>query len=280
MATRTIFGFSSISVVLLIAAAPASASPYTDAVLANNPLAYFQFNETSGTVADNTGSLMAAADGTFGTGVTPNQASYDANLGTAYAFSGGAVRVPDNAAFDVGTGPFSVEMWFNTNNDARGDLFTYKGGGGDFGIQSNSQGDPAGFDASVTAYFNAPNGTAGADKGLWHHVVVTRGAASIFNLYIDGALASSGTDGDSWNIANDILIGSNHSGNPSNIAIAFDGLIDEVAIYDTALSANDVANHFAAATAIVPEPASIAIWSLLGLAGLGYAVRPQRIRCA
>ena len=36
--------------------------------------------------------------------------------------------------FDRGTGDFAVEMWMNADVTSRGDLFTYKGGGSDFGI--------------------------------------------------------------------------------------------------------------------------------------------------
>jgi len=52
----------------------------------------------------------------------------------------GRVQVPDHAAFDFGTGPYAIEMWFNPVNAAiRGDLFTYKGAAGDFGIHVASQ---------------------------------------------------------------------------------------------------------------------------------------------
>ena len=53
--------------------------------------------------------------------------------------------------------------------------------------------------------------------------------------------------------------------------------IDELAIYTTALTATQILAHYEAATApevVIPEPATIAIWMLLGMVGLlGYARR-------
>lgn len=266
-------------------ASSASASPYSDAVLANNPLAYYRFNETSGGTATNLGSLGASANGSYLGGISLNQSSYNTanptNLGPSAGFDGssGRVQIPDVAGFNLGTGPFSVEFWFNTTVTAtgRGDLFTYKGGGGDFGIHSNSQA-PTG---SVSTYFNAFNGPAGntngvpAAMGTWHHYAVTRDAANIFNIYMDGALAFSGSDGDSWNIANDLLIGANHGGSPGSPGTFFNGRIDEVAIYGSALSLANIQAHIAAAN-VVPEPTSIGIWAMATLATISVCVYRQR----
>lgn len=97
-------------------------------------------------------------------------------------------------------------------------------------------------------------------------------------MYIDGSLGFSGTDTDTWNIANDILIGSNHGGDPSSLSLSFTGLIDEVAIFNTALSAADVAAHFAAATAAVPEPSAITLWLLIGIAGIAVGIYRRKRR--
>lgn len=236
----------------LFSGTQANASLYTNTVLSDTPLVYLPFNETSGTTATNLGSLGAAGNGTYNN-VALNQASANTSLGTAAGFAGnGAVRITDNAAFDVGTGAFTVEMWYRTTVDGRGDLFTYKGAGGDYGLHSNSQQpDPAGFDGSASTFFGGFNGQVGANNNQFHHLVATRAAAGgAYKMYIDGQLAFSGNDGDSWNIANDILIGSNHSGNPANLAIQFTGQIDEAAIYNKELTAARVADHFAAANGV------------------------------
>ena len=266
------FGLKSLTACAIAGAAmfsgtQAFATSYGSAVLADNPLVYLPMNETSGTTAVNLGSLGAAGNGTYNN-VTLNQASANLNLGTAGGFAGnGAVRITDNAAFDVGTGAFTVEMWYRTTVDGRGDLFTYKGGGGDYGIHSNSQADPAGFNSSASTFFNGFNGQVGANSNQFHHLVATRAAAGgAYKMYVDGQLAFSGTDNDTWNIANDILIGANHTGSPATLAIPFTGQIDEAAIYNTELSAARVADHFAAAQGVVN---SVGINFIGGAGGTG-----------
>ena len=249
--TRRFLVLGVVSAAAVAGTSQSHASLYRNAVLADNPLVYLPLNETSGSTAFNQGSLGAAGNGTY-VNVTLGQASANTNLGTAAGFTGSsAVRVTDNAAFDVGTGAFTVEMWYRTTSDGRGDLFTYKGAGGDYGIHSNSQPDLAGADGSASTFFNGFNGQAAASNNQFHHLVATRAAAGgAYKMYIDGNLAFSGTDGDTWNIANDILLGANHSGSPVNLNLGFNGQIDEAAIYNTELSANRVADHFAAAQGV------------------------------
>jgi hypothetical protein len=244
--------------------ATAATTAYRNAVLADGATAYYEFDTTTPT--DSAGSdNNAAIQGTVTTGVP----SASAVLGSAYSFGGaGSVRIPDAASFDLGGGPVTVELWYRTSAAARGDLFTYKGAGGDFGIHSNSQAAP-GFTGSASTYNSGfvTTSAAGADLNQWHHYVITRDAAGNWSAYTDGVLRSNGTNTSSLNIANDLLIGANHGGDPGVFTnLPFTGEIDEVAWYPISLSQAVVQNHYALAA--VPEPASVATVGLLAALGV------------
>src|SRR5687768_16607628 len=131
--TRSILFYSACALIVP-SLSHAAATAYRNAVLADGATAYYEFDEASGLT---TASDSAGGDngGTLAGTVTYGQGSAFPGLNTGAGFTGaGAVRIPDAAVFDLGTGPFSLEAWFFTNNDGRGDLFTYKGGGGDFGL--------------------------------------------------------------------------------------------------------------------------------------------------
>lgn len=88
------------------------------AVLADNPLVYYRFDETVGTTAENRGQLGQAADGTYSlVGVALGEVSAFPGLGRAVGLDGasGAVQVPN-----LGVGPLpavSVELWLNRQGD-------------------------------------------------------------------------------------------------------------------------------------------------------------------
>jgi hypothetical protein len=278
----TVGSYCAAGALALAATAAHAAQPiYANKVLADGATAYYGFDEGAGSTA-----FDAAGGDNNATyvNVALNQPSINGILGTAAGFTFNAttpanssrVRIPDAATFDLGTGPVTVELWYRTTDDGRGDLFTYKGGGGDFGIHSNSQADPAGFDASASLYFNDFNASPnGANLGAWHHIAVTRDAASAVRFYVDGILRGNGTDSDTLNIANDILIGSNHTGDPGAPAIGFNGLIDEVAWYPVALTQAQIQNH----VNTVPEPsaAGAALGALAVLVTSTRARRPPRV---
>src|SRR5580765_5800693 len=81
---------------------------YLDEVLADNPIAYYRFEETSGTTAnDTTGN---SNNGTYTNGVLIDQPSA-ANLGRAARFDGidDYVSTPRTVSTN-----FTLELWINT----------------------------------------------------------------------------------------------------------------------------------------------------------------------
>lgn len=106
----------------------------------------------------------------------------------------------------------------------------------------------------------------GLITGAWQHFVFQRDATGNMEIWIDGALAANSTGAEALDTFNGIItIGS--EGNTSNNG--FDGLIDDFAIFDTALTPGQIQN-FAANP--VPEPGS----ALLGLLGSGLLFARRR----
>ena len=108
------------------------------------------------------------------------------------------------------------------------------------------------------------------DVGVWHHICLTYDG-SMARLYTDGAEATSATK--NWNLA----LNRAHVGRQVNgYAEFWDGLIDDVRIYDYALSPAEVKKLAALPKATKPSPADGAIhpdtWASLSWSAGGYAV--------
>lgn len=87
--------------------------------------------------------------------------------------------------------------------------------------------------------------------GAWHHAVLTKNSSAV-TLYVDGALAATtpivGTT--NYGSTPSVMIGRDYSG-----ATYFNGAIDDVAIYPSALTSTQVAAHRAAGVTAPSAPA-------------------------
>ena len=152
---------------------------------------------------------------------------------------------------------FSVEAWVKgTGPTAANAGIASKGyfGNEEFTLDTGASGNCYRFSIRNAAgtVFNASSTTNSGD-GLWHHLVgVCDQPNSAVKLYIDGLLAasfsiapSSGPDGRNASVpmiigarAHDALSGANNQ---------FSGYINDVALYNFALSSNQVVTHYVAA---------------------------------
>ena len=213
---------------------------YNSAISADAPIAFWSFDETTGTTAAD--SAGTAQNGIY-ENATLGQTSAFTNLGTCVLFNGTntRVRMPFDAAFNLGAGDFSVELWYKTTTTNRGDMFNFKAGAVDFGMFANVSGAN-----TASGWHNGSLQAGTAAVNSWHHMVYVR-QANVISLYINGTFISSQADAQSMSASTDIIIGANQT------SAWFLGNIDEVAYYGTALSAARVAAHYAAATTSNPN---------------------------
>jgi len=261
----------------LLLASPAWAA-YVDVIRADSPVGYFRMNETIAS-----GDLVSS---TTGAGAIHNAAASEpgpvvGNWLATFASGGlgevegviagdGAVdfqwqRSSARASTVPTSSSFTMEAWFKTDpakSTPGGTIVSLT----EDGVVSDA------FEMYIkdgvlkmhfrngfsTAY---PAGTTAVVDAQWHHVamVCTPGHAS---LYLDGA-ATPEIDvavSQSWNgVVDTLRIG----GRDRNTSL-FVGALDEVAVYNTALSPAQITAHYDA----VPEPATLGLLALGGLAGL------------
>jgi hypothetical protein len=273
-----------------LAAAAATVS-YRDAVLADQPAVYYPFDETEGDVAQNLGWAGEELSGFYMNGVELGRpTAFPSQMGTCGYYNGSSfVSIKANPLLNVGTGDFSIELWYNAGRG--GPLFNNRAGEShEFSILSSLD---AGVD-DLLIIDRTPDSalqtstTADADAGHWHHLVLTR-TSGYYDLYIDAARHYLGakqllisppipgdvsiTDfNDEYNVEKRIGgLFEEATGNE----VFFTGLIDEFALYGTALTPSQVKVHYDAATG-VPEPG---MWAFLSMALgglLAYVWRKRR----
>jgi hypothetical protein len=205
-------------------------SAYTNGL----PLLYYSFSESSGVVATNSGTLGASANGLYTNGVTlgaagpraPAFSGYSSN-NTAASFDGANDYVKGTNGLLNNFNGFTLAGWIKptANNFNNTDLF---GQVGVVGIYFDPSAKLTIQHGSKKAFYQYPYG-----KDEWHHVAATGDGASL-RLYLDGLLIDTGSDATATygTSANAFCVGAN----VSSAGNYFPGLIDEVIVYDRALT--------------------------------------------
>jgi PKD repeat protein len=232
-----------------VAPAPtAGTGDYVTTVRADSPQSYWRLGETvtGGTAADAVGSRPL----TVGSGVTRNAAGALAgDPNTAYSFNGSSSATLATQTATAAPNTFTAEAWFLTSstsggrilgwgNSASGTSSTYdrqvyldSRGRVNFGVKTTSRSRTTTWTVGSSASFN---------DGKWHHVAASLSSSGLA-LYVDGALADSSEDATSGLAYNGYFrVGSDRAISGAN---TFNGRIDEVALYPTALSAARVKAH-------------------------------------
>jgi len=206
------------------------------AMAASDEVLVLHFDEGSGTVAkDESG---------YGNDGTIYGATWvDGKYGKALSFDGKEdyVIVENDASLNFGTGSFSVSVWVKSNEAStahdiiiksrRSGLVTPKR----WRIGQNPNSDVF-FDIDDdTKPAATPHSTAvNIADGSWHHIVAVRKAGTGTELFIDGVMRDSDADRGDISNTEHVYIGCKSDKN------FFNGLIDEVSIYNRALTADEI----------------------------------------
>jgi hypothetical protein len=267
------------------AAGQASAQTAYDTAVENTAglLGYYPFttaSQANSAVNGYTGVLYSPASiggpGT-GFGADPNQSALllpnPGNAG-AYATAGGATPLTGQIG---ATG--TVAAWINLAAlpTTAGRDFSIAGESqyaDDFDLQIDGGDNQLRLYTNAGGYVGAATDFTSSDLNQWIFVVGTFSDTGTTDVYIDGALsASGGAGGHSLNTA-PFYVGQSNLFDGRN----FDGAIGGVAVFDTQLSGDQIADLYAAAgispSTGVPEPAS---WALM-IAGFGLAGAMLRYR--
>jgi Concanavalin A-like lectin/glucanases superfamily/Calcineurin-like phosphoesterase len=227
-------------------AALAATTPYPTAVLADAPIAYWRLGEPNGT-----STLDASGRGRAGTLVgnvglgAPGALAGDADTAATFDGTNARVTVPDAADLRL-NGAFTIELWARLTrfvNTWPGLVLK--------GASSTANGYLIWYDATGSLHFKRNNIEIATPAGALpttrfaHLAVVSTGTQVLW--YVDGRLVTTANVSFPPNVGTSALeIGrGDQFGSDS---------IDEVALYDKALSAPQIANHQRVGVTTSPPP--------------------------
>ncbi len=263
----------------------ASAATYVSTVLADNPVGYYRLGEAN------------AAGGAVDSSTTGSNGTYNNFAGTAFgqtgipgAGSNTAVRFDGsndwintmNTSIGGNDQTYTLEAWINLGTGA---LSSTGYAISHLRDNQNNRYHALGVNTAGNAVFNQnQNGAVNAsaspaltlNDGNWHHLVGVFGsgdAADEDMFYVDGDLVASSNGPDEDGATDRVYLGLLH--NRSGGTGWFDGLIDEAAFYQGALSEERITAHYVAGITPIPEPSSLGLLALGTI--LGFRRRRTRV---
>lgn len=221
-----------------------SLRPCTCATPAPGMVAWWTGDDTAADVMGvNHGALQNGA------GFTP-----DGMVGPAFAFDGvdDFVKVPASSSLDVGAGRgFTIETWVNTSELVAWQPLVEWNSGGAYGVHLwlnvdwNGLTGPGGIYANIFGTDGAAHligsGEARLQPNVFHHVALTFDKASgAAQLYLDGVPTGKPRTflGVTPQTSYDLYLGRRPGG--GSPVTQFSGALDEVSIYDRALSREEI----------------------------------------
>jgi hypothetical protein len=228
---------------------------YLDELLTDNPLAYWALGDSIGTIAVNQGSLGSAVTATYSGGTTLGATGLVEGTNTAANFDGvnDGLLIGNHADINSGTSynQRTIELWFQADTFG-GKRMIYDEGGGGNGFNIYLDGNQLKLGAWATnvgswltqevktheTYHVVLVFDQGTLKGYVNNELIGTAQTNFTALPAHGGVSIGQVNGDTRWSNTSVLAGS---------GAYFDGTIDEVSLYNTALSGDRVDAHYTAA---------------------------------
>lgn len=232
-------------------------------------IAQYHFDESGGmtafdSVSSFNGTLAATGASFVPGGISGNAISLDKALG-------GLVNMGTSFPGFL-TGDFSIVLWVNTTTTLIDTIALGKHEAGSqngyfFAINPTGGGGTANKTTFVESDFvsQGTTSTTTVNDGVWHQIVGVYQSGGNESIYVDGSPAES-TNAVTAMIANGapfLIGGVNQSGTPN---ARYTGLVDEVQVYNQALTGAQVDLLFQNPAQVVPEPGTLSLFAL-GIVG-------------
>jgi autotransporter-associated beta strand protein len=251
------------------------------------PVLHLSFDNVSGTNVINDGTGGSAMNGAlYGSGATVVSGG---KFGNCLSISGAdassaSCRIASSVVpLNVGAGSsWTVSMWVQSST--AGGCYAYQGDGGwgwgntTFHFNNGPTDGPGSQAGGVRWGQGWETGTATVNDGTWHHVVLTC-SDTTKAAYVDGVLDALTTD--QWgNVGNGGQFWIGGAANTGDGTANLNGLVDEVYVFDRAISATEIQSLYSAntlpTTTFVPGTVTVASGATLaGNGTIGGAVTVQ-----
>jgi hypothetical protein len=228
-------------------------------------IAYYPLNGNANDASGNGYNLTLFGSPSFVAGRFGEALSLD---GTSNSY---ASRTVSDAAFDFGTGDFSVRAWvdFASRVPTEQTLIEKFSNDSGPGWTLTTPGDDLQFYGGGQVDYGY---TWGIDN--WYQVLAVRSSGEL-SLYLNGSYLTSASLADDLASTFPLLLGRRNAGDGRNFGV--NGLIDDVAIWNRALDEGEIGylSSNPVMSSAVPEPAS---FSLIVVAGILLVVRKRLAR--
>ena len=231
----------------------------SNADLIDGLVEYWEFDGdySAGITEEHVGTLQAKGTGLTESGFVPGKFGQGIDLESSDVNNQASVVIGgDENDFDFTGGSMSLSIWYTTESLYRDwQTLAGKGENGSWRLARNRT-TPSQLKISL---WLVGEGELDQQDGSWHHAVAVVDVSGHF-LYVDGNLVASNAN--PGNIAEGGL-SMQIGGNPQAANRGWDGIIDDVAIWDRALTADEV-------TSIWNDGNGASIANLIGLGDLPF----------